>query len=356
MQDIFSLTWENFSSNILETFKGIKKSGQLHDVTLVCKDGEINAHKLILFGGSNFFQSVFTKNNHQHPLIYLKGIKVKNMEAILDFLYNGEVRIAEEDLKFFLETAEDLEINGLVQKERIRNTEQNIKEDFHDILDDIADSKEVLKRNTCDELLSPQASYTNISSENGKDLLRLDNNPNKIITTEKCEKSEVNNEIVFHDILQKFENLESDETLELMEKGIGPDGTRVWKCKLCDKRNSDKTRIRKHIRGQHLKKPVPVQEKTQYYISFKDSLEDFVTDEEFQRKVLSLMEKRMGDDQKVTWSCLKCNKSDGDKARIRKHVEEHITNLIFTCLFCEERRSRSIYMKKHIVSKHSENV
>jgi len=107
-----------------------------------------------------------------------------------------------------------------------------------------------------------------------------------------------------------------------------------------------------------LKKPVsvPAPEKSQYYISFKDSFEDFVTDEEFQRKVLSLMEKSMGDDQKVTWSCMKCNKSDGDKARIRKHVEEHITNLIFTCLFCEERRSRSTYMKKHIVLKHSVNV
>ena len=298
MQDIFSLTWENFSSNILQTFKGIKKSGQLHDVTLVCKDGEINAHKLILFGGSNFFQSVFTKNNHQHPLIYLKGIKAKNMEAILDFLYNGEVRIAEEDLKYFLETAEDLEINGLFQKERIKDTEQNIKIDFYDIDEDIADSIEVLKRSSYEEQMGPKASYTkitsdngkeqnikedfhdivediadstevfksnihneqmgpqtstNITGDNGKNLLRLDNNPNKIMTVEKCEKGEVDNDIVLHDILHKYENLESDETLELMEKGIEPDGTRVWKCKLCDKRNSDKTRIRKHIRGQHLK-------------------------------------------------------------------------------------------------------
>ena len=99
MQEMFSLTWEKFSSHLLEIFKGIKTSGQLHDVTLVCADGEINAHKLILFGGSNFFQSVLTKSSHQHPLIYLKGIKVKYLQAIIDFVYNGEVKIAEEDLK-----------------------------------------------------------------------------------------------------------------------------------------------------------------------------------------------------------------------------------------------------------------
>ena len=139
-----------------------------------------------------------------------------------------------------------------------------------------------------------------------------------------------------------------------MEKITEPDGNRVWKCILCDKRNSDKTRIRKHIKANHLKKPFTVQEKTPYHISFEDI--DFVTDEEFQTKVLSLMEKSMGDNQKITWSCIKCKRRDNDKTRIKRHVEEHITNLSFSCLFCEERRSRSPYMKRHIALKHTESA
>jgi len=171
MQEMISFTWEKFSSNILETFKDIKKSGQLHDVTLVCKDGEINAHKLILFGGSNFFQSVLTKSSHQHPLIYLKGIKAKNMEAIIDFLYSGEAKIAEEDLDDLLETAEDLEINGLVQKETMKSTEPNIKEDCHDIVEDIADSKEVFIRNTNVDQMGRHVPFAINANDNARDVL-----------------------------------------------------------------------------------------------------------------------------------------------------------------------------------------
>ena len=65
-----------------------------------------------------------------------------------NFLYSGEAKIAEEDLNDLLETAEDLEINGLVQKETTKSTEPNIKEDCHDIVEDIEDSKEVFLRNT----------------------------------------------------------------------------------------------------------------------------------------------------------------------------------------------------------------
>ena len=340
---MFSLTWEKFSSNILKTFKDIKKSGHLHDVTLVCADGEINAHKLVLYGGSNFFQSVLAKSIHQHPLIYLKGIKMKYLQAIIDFIYNGEVEIAEEDLNILLETAEDLEINGLVQKETMKD------------IKDVADSKELFARDTDDELMDQYVDLAKIKSENYK-VVKKEENPNEIMSTEEMDRGENDNDIELLSILDKFKNLESDETLELMEKVSDPDGTRVWKCILCDKSNNDKTRIRKHVRAQHLKKTAPSQEKTPYYISFKDSLEDFATDEEFQRKVLSLMEKSMGDDQKVTWSCIKCKKSNGDKSRIKKHVEKHINNLIFTCIFCEERRSRGTYMKKHIALKHTRSA
>jgi len=348
MQEMFFLTWEKFSSNILETFKNVKKSGQLHDVTLVCNDGEINAHKLILFGGSNFFQSVLTKSTHQHPLIYLKGIQMKYLEAIIEFLYNGKVNIAEEDLNNLLETAEDLEIIGLMKR-----TEQNSKDNFKNSAEDIKDSKDVFIGNTNDEQMG---------QHNESDVIdwreyvpKIENIPKKVFSKERNEEVKDDSDISLLGILDKFENLETDYALEFMEKVTESPGIRVWKCKVCDKRNSDKTKIRKHVKAQHLKKPAPSRVKTPYYISFED-VHDYVTDEEFQRKVLSLMEKSMGEDQKVTWYCIKCNKSDGDKSRIRKHVEEHINNLLFCCLFCEERRTRSQYMKKHIVLKHSESL
>ena len=53
------------------------------------------------------------KNPHQNPLIYLKGIDFQNCQAILQFIYQGQVEIAHDALKPFIDTATELEINGL---------------------------------------------------------------------------------------------------------------------------------------------------------------------------------------------------------------------------------------------------
>ena len=114
MVDLLNIHCKEFPSNICEAFKAIKNEKDLHDVTLVCDDGDVDAHKLILYSGSSFFQSVLKKSQHQHPLIYMKGLKIKHLHAILDFLYNGEVNVAQDDLTEFIEAVEDLKIKGLI--------------------------------------------------------------------------------------------------------------------------------------------------------------------------------------------------------------------------------------------------
>ena len=42
------------------------------------------------------------------------GIKASDVEAVLKFIYHGEVNLEEANLKTFLEVAEDLEVKGLV--------------------------------------------------------------------------------------------------------------------------------------------------------------------------------------------------------------------------------------------------
>ena len=50
---------------------------------------------------------------HPHPLLYLKGIKYEEMQSILNFIYHGEVNVAQADLSSFLAVAEDLQVKGL---------------------------------------------------------------------------------------------------------------------------------------------------------------------------------------------------------------------------------------------------
>ena len=46
-------------------------------------------------------------------LIYLKGVSRNELEPVLGFLYNGEASIAQEELKQFIMTGNELQVKGL---------------------------------------------------------------------------------------------------------------------------------------------------------------------------------------------------------------------------------------------------
>ena len=54
---------------------------------------------------------------YQHPFIYLPGVKFSHLSKILDCLYQGEVKINQNELDDFLSVAHDLTITGLVLEE-----------------------------------------------------------------------------------------------------------------------------------------------------------------------------------------------------------------------------------------------
>jgi len=111
----FCLSWNDFESNISLSFRELREEKDFFDVTLSCGDEQIQAHKLILSACSPFFRSVLKKNVHQHPLLYLKGVKFCDLQAVLNFMYHGEVNVAQEELNSFLAVAEDLKVKGLTQ-------------------------------------------------------------------------------------------------------------------------------------------------------------------------------------------------------------------------------------------------
>ena len=75
----------------------------------------INVHKVILSSASTFFRNILLKNVHKNPFIYLKDIVYDDLNPILEFVYTGECRVANERLENFLVTAKDLGITGLHQ-------------------------------------------------------------------------------------------------------------------------------------------------------------------------------------------------------------------------------------------------
>ena len=123
----FCLKWNDFQENIATAYREIRESEDFTDVTLVCEeDKQIETHRVILSACSPFFMRVLKKNKHSHPMIYMKGFKLKYLMSIIDFIYYGEANIFQEDLNEFLAMAEDLQLKGLTgsSKEETKQTEE----------------------------------------------------------------------------------------------------------------------------------------------------------------------------------------------------------------------------------------
>jgi len=107
--------WNDFESNISVAFRELREDKDFFDVTLACDDDQIQAHKVILSACSPFFRQILKRNRHEHPLLYLKGVKYVDLMSVLNFMYHGEVNVAQDELNSFLAIAEDLKVKGLTQ-------------------------------------------------------------------------------------------------------------------------------------------------------------------------------------------------------------------------------------------------
>jgi len=124
----FCLRWNDFESNISNAFKEVRNEKDFFDVTIACDDDQIQAHKVILSACSPFFRNILLRNPHQHPLLYMKGVKFTDLQSVLNFMYHGEVNVAQEELNSFLAVAEDLRVKGLTQNQSVfcqSNSEQS---------------------------------------------------------------------------------------------------------------------------------------------------------------------------------------------------------------------------------------
>ena len=108
------LNWNDFQENILSSFKDLRHEKEFTDVTLACEDGVLEAHKVVLSFSSPWFKTLFGKiMSTQSPLIYMRGFKTRELESVMDFIYQGEANVLQEDLEAFLKIGQDLQLKGL---------------------------------------------------------------------------------------------------------------------------------------------------------------------------------------------------------------------------------------------------
>ncbi|XP_021914816.1 protein abrupt-like isoform X8 [Zootermopsis nevadensis] len=113
----FSLRWNNFHNNLTAGFHALLQEEDLVDVTLAAGGQFVHAHKIVLSVCSPYFKELFKVNPCKHPIVILKDVGHKELVAILQFMYQGEVNVQQEDLATFLKTAELLQIKGLTEND-----------------------------------------------------------------------------------------------------------------------------------------------------------------------------------------------------------------------------------------------
>ena len=53
--------------------------------------------------------------------LFPPGVKLSNLKQVLDFMYNGEVNVAQEELNTFLNVAEELKVKGLSRSSLVKS-------------------------------------------------------------------------------------------------------------------------------------------------------------------------------------------------------------------------------------------
>ena len=106
-----------FLTNISSSFITLQDSDLFTDVTLISNDNKkIQAHKVILSAGSEFFRDMLSDKSHAHPMLCLDGVSSEDLEWIIKYLYVGEVSVPQSSLQKFLEIANKFKCFGLNQE------------------------------------------------------------------------------------------------------------------------------------------------------------------------------------------------------------------------------------------------
>merc|ERR1719309_1588569 len=155
----FCLKWNEFEENIRHSFQGLRHQQKLFDV--------------------------FSKCTQTNMLVYLKGILKSELENIIDFLYNGETFVTQEELNSFLITAQELKVKGLQTVDDETNTFDS-KPNFEE------------PEFTRQSIISPEETKSNLSPR----LNKVFSN-NEIILADDDDESNIANK-----------NLDLDEKLE----------------------------------------------------------------------------------------------------------------------------------------------
>jgi len=316
-EENYLLRWNDFERNLSEGFKSFKVSNNFCDVTLACEDKQVQAHKVILSASSNFFKNILTNNIHQHPLLYLKGVRMNDLQSIINYIYHGETNVALGELDTFLEVATELQIKGLTSPPGSNSNKAS-------------QSKEPPRK---------KYEFENTHQENEAPLKSRPvlKRPNPTIQDSKESIVKVKKEYE----VQVIED-EPPEEVSFNE----------------DDYNHE------NVYDPNMSGEIPYdynQEEGSYnhdvQIPFSNNQMDYSADSAAAevKKLTDQYLQKMEVNGCVVWTCTKCGKQGKMKHHVREHIESnHIDCLTFSCQYCSKEMKNRVALRSHISKNHRE--
>ncbi|CAK1546554.1 unnamed protein product [Leptosia nina] len=113
----FCVRWNSYHTNLQSVFPRLLLTEQFADVTLACESRQLRCHKLVLSACSAYLERLLLQNPCKHPIVLMRDMRFSEMQALVDFMYKGEVNVTQEELPSLLKSAEALQIRGLCSSE-----------------------------------------------------------------------------------------------------------------------------------------------------------------------------------------------------------------------------------------------
>lgn len=115
--ECYVLKWDEFHSSVANSFTDLRNEEDFLDVTVaIDQDHQLQAHKVVLSASSPYFREILKRNPAQHPVLVMPpAIKFADLAAVVDFIYQGEVKIPINQVDDFVSLAQMLKIRGLTE-------------------------------------------------------------------------------------------------------------------------------------------------------------------------------------------------------------------------------------------------
>ena len=324
MSEVYDLNWKKFHTNTLETFNKLRLEESFTDVTLVTDDHfMIKAHKLVLIASSQYFHNLLKVIPASTPFICLDGVTRSDLKFLVEYLYNGEIKVPNNFIKRFLLLAKRFQVKGLFKENKIQNIKhfnveiQSTEEIEHDKIDPF--SKQI-EDNDKEEFCSDNS-----------DMVYADFGQN---TYTESYSDEAENNIVEEGLTRnEDEDIDSDNYDKIYESNAEETSNENKQITI----NDDKSRtFRKY------KKPY----------SWTKNVKIYLGGREIKLQILDL--KLMEISQKVDsgYQCTKCGAVTYRMDQIKEHVEMHVDNLSFICKLCGYGTKKRSNLRKKTHQKH----